>query len=368
MIVVGAGATRIPVRSLWLLLIYASNLLVDMRTADREAILSGARDHDLIDAIAEVLVDEVEQRLRRQLTVHYRNRAADLTRVRGRIDHLRTTTRRLMEQGRIACRFDELSVDSPRNRFIAAALLRAAPRLARPDLRRRCTTAAFRMHRMGVSATEPSRARLSTDRLGHHDAGDRRMLDAAHLLRDMAVPESRAGHHVMPRLLENDDKYRKLFEMAVRGFFAHSLRSDGWRVSAPHLSWTTFDQECAAYLPIMETDIVLQRNANQRRIIVETKFTDSLTSRGGRAGESDSRATVRTEHLYQLYAYVASQSGRGDSTMDHAEGVLLFVKVEGREIFDEEFRIQGHRIRFLSVDLSQEPAAIRRRLLRCIDP
>lgn len=105
--------------------------IAQLRTKDREAILAGARDNDLLDAIAEVLVDEVEVWLRLQMTLHYRTRDADLTRVRGRFDHLSTTTRRLIEQGRIACHFDELSVDSARNRFVAATLLYAAPKVFR---------------------------------------------------------------------------------------------------------------------------------------------------------------------------------------------------------------------------------------------
>jgi 5-methylcytosine-specific restriction enzyme subunit McrC len=93
MIVLGEGTTRIPVGSLWFLLIYASDLLAQLRISERQALLAGKRDNDLIDAIAELLVTEVEHRLRRQLSVQYRPRRADLTRVRDRIDHLRTMTR-----------------------------------------------------------------------------------------------------------------------------------------------------------------------------------------------------------------------------------------------------------------------------------
>lgn len=360
MIIVGDGATRIPVRSLWFLLVYASELIAQLRTKDREAILAGERDSDLLDAIAEVLVGEVEIRLRRQMTLHYRTRDADLTRVRGRIDHLSTATRRLSEQGRIACRFDGLSVDSPRNRFIAATLLYAAPRVDRPDLAHRCRRTAFRMHRLGVSPREPSRAQLSTDRLGHHDAGDRRMLDAAHLLREMAIPFHQAGTRGVPELREDHAAHRKLFEAAVRGFFRYALRGQGWQVGARELNWLGAQDAPVPFLPIMKTDVVLDDLRGGRRVVIETKFTDGLIDRDG-------RTTVKSGYLYQLYAYLASQTGRGDPAHDNAEGVLLFVKTEGRDVFDAQVTIQGHRIRFLSVDLSQPPAQIRARWMQCLD-
>lgn len=360
MVLLGEGATRIPVRSLWFLLIYASELLDQLRTHERERILAGERDDDMIDAVAEVLVGEVEDRLRRQLTLHYRNQRADLQRVRGRIDHLRTAARRLYDQGRIACSFEELSVDSPRNRFIANTLLWAGPQIIRADLAQRCRAAAFRMHRMGVNPVPPSKAELSTDRLGRHDSGDRRMLNAAHLLRDMVIPEQDSGWIDLPQLKEDASAHRRLFEAAVRGFFRHTLTSNGWTVGARVLKWTSPDQPVHQFLPVMKTDITLDNSASQRRIVVETKFTDALVERDG-------KTTIATGYLYQLYAYLASQSGRGDLVADNADGVLLFVKTIDREPFTAEYFIQGHRIRFLSVDLSTSAADIRSRWLQCCE-
>jgi len=359
MVLLGEGATQIPVRSLWFLLIYASEFLDQLRNTEREKILAGERDDDLIDAVAEVLVAEVEDRLRRELTLHYRSQRADLHRVRGRIDHLRTATRRLYDQGRIACRFDELSVDSPRNRFVADTLLWAAPQMNRSELAHRCRTAAFRMHRLGVSAAPPSRAELSTDRLGYHDVGDRRMVDAALLLRDMLIPLQNQGQTELPFLLRDSNRvHRRLFEAAVRGFFRHALKDKGWTVGSKILRWTPPTEPPPPFLPVMKTDVTLDDLPNQRRIVVETKFTDALVDRDG-------KTTIDTSYLYQLYAYLASQSGRGDSVADSAERVLLFVKTVGRETFTAEQYVQGHRIRFLSVDLSAPAADIRGRWLQC---
>ena len=73
-----------------------------------------------------------------------------------------------MEQGRVACVFEELSVDSPRNRFIAATLLSAAParhfgidiegeglphhHVWSDELRHQCASTAFKMQSKWESA------------------------------------------------------------------------------------------------------------------------------------------------------------------------------------------------------------------------
>ena len=38
----------------------------------------------------------------------------------------------------------------------------------------------------------------------------------------------------------------------------------------------------------------------------------------------------------------------------------------GRDVFDEEVTIQGHRVPFMSVDLGERPAQIRARWMRCL--
>jgi 5-methylcytosine-specific restriction enzyme subunit McrC len=115
----------------------------------------------------------------------------------------------------------------------------------------------------------------------------------------------------------------------------------------------------ATLLPIMRTDITVEHPPSNRCIVIETKFTDALVDYGG-------KTTIKSAYLYQLYAYLMSQTGRGSTALDNAEGVLMFVKTDDRDLFTDEVRIQGHQLRFLSVDLSQEPAQIRQRWMQSI--
>ena len=81
---------------------------------------------ELPNLVAEILAHAVEKRQRRQLSLGYRRRHAVISRVRGRIDILTTMRRQLLSRGRVACRFDELTIDTPRNRFVRAALEKIA--------------------------------------------------------------------------------------------------------------------------------------------------------------------------------------------------------------------------------------------------
>lgn len=159
--VAGEGSTRIDIRSIWFLLLYASEFLQRLTREDRERLLRGQRDNDLLDALADVLAERVERRGRTMLARGYRRRIEPLTRVRGRIEHLGTARGQLMQSGRVLCRYDEQKVDLPRYRSMLVTLRRAARRAVTGEVRRRCLSTAQMLERSGVSPVDPTPAELA---------------------------------------------------------------------------------------------------------------------------------------------------------------------------------------------------------------
>ena len=140
---------RIPVRNIWLLMLYASHLFRDLPASRRYAVEENP--DDIPNLVAEILARAVERRLRRNLSADFQRRQADLNRVRGRIDLLRTERCQLLEKGKIACSFDELTTNTPLNQFVKAALKELPKSLKDRNLVRRCRVAAAAMERAGVS-------------------------------------------------------------------------------------------------------------------------------------------------------------------------------------------------------------------------
>src|SRR5580704_11409066 len=126
---------RIPVRNLWLLMLYASDLTRVRGTFDA---IVDEDINDIPDLIARLLTNAVERRLRRNFTRGYCHREKVVTRVRGRINFLTTESRQLLSKGEVFCRYEELTVDTPRNRLVRAALDLMARLVQNHDLIRRC--------------------------------------------------------------------------------------------------------------------------------------------------------------------------------------------------------------------------------------
>jgi 5-methylcytosine-specific restriction enzyme subunit McrC len=77
------------------------------------------------------------------------------------------------------------------------------------------------------------------------------------------------------------------------------------------------------------------------------------------------RVGGRSGYVYQIYAYLRSQVGLGDPLADSASGLLLHPSVGD---VDQTAVIQGHSIRFATVDLAASAADVRAQLLRVCEP
>jgi len=344
----------IPVRNLWMLLVYASDLarFVDPLEVDAEDVT------ELPDVLARLLVTVVERRLHRSLSRGYQTREKVLSRVRGRINWLQTEAGLLLLRGQVACRYEELTHDTPRNRLVRTALEAMRDRVADRQVAKECGRLARNLQEAGVSPGRPSRTEMSRDQIARHDDDDRVMLKVAKLALDLVLPSETAGDERLPRLDRDEHLLRRIFEKAVAGLYRNELHGqNGWQVwPQTTLQWQTElpSSGLKALLPSMSADIILQ-HGSERRIVLDTKFTSIVTARqyGG--------VGLKSEHLYQLYAYIRSQSGAGAGSANNAEGILLYPALDHN--VDEAVKIQGHLFRFVTVDLTAPSAKLRSDLL-----
>ncbi|MCP4750101.1 MAG: 5-methylcytosine-specific restriction endonuclease system specificity protein McrC [Proteobacteria bacterium] len=349
----------IPVRNLWLLMLYASQLF---RQHGQGKIVVEENPDDIPDLVAEILAGVVERRLRRNLSFGYQPREAILGRVRGRIAFLSTERRQLIARGKVACRFDELTINTPRNRLVRTALDAIARIVRRADLARRCLTLAGSLKRIGVTGEKPGRIEASADRFGRHDVDDQRMVAAAHLAFDLVLPTEASGDTLLTLPGREIVWVRRLFEKAVAGFYDVVLPPTGWRIHAGKTIGWSIEKKTSGIdkiLPAMRTDVVLDHHASGRRIVIDTKF-NTIVKPGWYREE-----TLRSEYIYQIYTYLRSQEDHGDPLSPHASGLLLHPSID--KMVDEAVVIQGHAIRFATVDLAASTGEIRDQLLRVVE-
>lgn len=344
---------RIPLRNIWFLFLYAADLASFLGRFDAEI----EESPELPDLVARLLCHAVELRLRRNLSRGYRLRSEVLSRVRGRIEILRTERGQLLERGRIACSFEDHTLDTPRNRLVRAALEALSTRVSEPDRARSCRALATGLERLGVQRGRPSRPELTADPIGRHDAEDRLMVTLAEFVFELVLPTEDAGDNRLTHVDKRERLVRALFEKAVCNLLAAELSHEGWRVRpGGRLNWPVeaATSGAAAILPAMFTDVVLEHPVQRRRIIIDTKFTGIYTRSRWR------EKLLKSNYLYQIYSYVRSQARPDDPVSMTAEGILLHPAIDAE--VDEGAMIQGHRFRFMTVDLTRPNKEIVTRL------
>lgn len=348
-----AGGPRIPIRNRWLLYLYASELYGAL--SDEELVATEANPDDIDELVARILAAEAGHRLRTAPTPGYRPRAEDLTRVRGRIDHLRTHSHRLLTRGLVACRFEELTVDTPRNRLVLRALTVMASACADPATADRCRSLAATLQREGVTpprSTADALREARHDRFGRHDLHDRRMVAAARLALTVLLPTHEAGDHALRRTVEDGESLEELFEAAVAGFLRLRARRSGFVVEETTTDWSV-DGGIAMLAPLLpDLGKSLLVTSGRRRMVVLPVFGSLL------AEETDAtRPTLRRELLLDMLARLQAHTPAGAPP---AEGVFVAPAVDG--VTDMPAIVNGFPLRLLTIDLAGPTAEIRHRL------
>ena len=348
-------ATTIPLRNIWLLFVYAADLV---RFKD-EAKVEAESARDLPELLARLLVRVVQQRLRRNLSRGYRARHAVLSRVRGRIDLLSTASGQLLERGCVACRFEDHTMDTPRNQLVRAALDYLSMMLDESDLAHECRALSQMLSRLGVSRQKPSRSTLATDQVGRNETADLLMMSLAQMVFEAVIPSEQVGTTQAVREDADVHLVRRLFEKAVANALRIQLLPLGWQVQhGRKLNWPLgmASDGIEEHLPGMQTDIELVHAGKKCKLVIDTKFTRIFT-------DSQYKSEIlRSGYLYQLYAYLRTQEGKL-----HAQGVLrsegMLLHPQYGQALDAYVDMQGHRMRFKTINLMSSADEFERQLL-----
>lgn len=356
---VGEGKTDIPVRNLWLLYLYASDLYGYLSAEER--IEAERLDGMPLLLAIRVLIEEVNERLKRDVTTAFVERTEVLSAVRDRIRHLETERGGYLRTGRVVCTFEELSRDTPRNRYVLAALKAAQRYLAAARLPSQTNAAALRalarsqalqLTCLGVRERTADPAVPRTEVYGRMDRGDARMVSAAQFVLSGLVASHVSGVTHFQGIVRDERALRKLFESAVRGFYQHEFPH--LRPRAKTLRWGSADVDLDPMFPKMTTDISFVLK-DGRQIVLDTKFTSALM-----LASHGTAKKLKPQHLYQLYAYLRTQENPVVAGSLDSRGVLLYPRTDDSGDVDVRANLQGHEVRVLTVDLAGQSNDIAR--------
>lgn len=344
-------ARVIPAQNIYYLLLYAWNRVPLGGIVD----VSGVETPDLPNLLAKALLDGMSQLLVRGLDRGYVQSEEDLVRPRGRIRLSDTLARGLSARNMVACTTDEFSRDVLHNQVIKTTLERLSRTIGLDrTLRDRVTTtirALYDIRTIPLTAQDFARVQLHSN-----NAFYAFLLRICALLHEALLPSPGGRNFRFRDLAADQQAMGTIFQQFVRNFFR--LEQRAFSVSSESYDWPVVDRVGRGHdlMPSMNTDVSLI--TARRIIIVECKWTSTtLQSWQG-------KRTLRSEHMYQLSAYVRHHR-RAQHEPHAVEGLLLYPLVD--QVVNVDVRLGNQRIRARTLDLACDWPFIRAQLLALLE-
>jgi 5-methylcytosine-specific restriction enzyme subunit McrC len=342
----------IPIRNLWLLMWYASDFYAHMGSSSQGV---EQQADDLPHSLQQLFLTQCAQLCARPLRQSYARTAQRLAHVRGKIDMITTHQHALLDRGQVACQFEQLELDVQRYGYlyyVLEQLISAGPSMA---MLHQLRAQLKQLKSLGIRQSAPH-YQPQRDRFGPWERSMQHCLYLGQLLLAFHVPTQQVGQaHFLQPNSQSSHGLRQLFEKAMAGFYQRHAQQYQLR-RAVALRWPEDPtQPRSAYLPHMIADMVLQHRQQPLCMLIDTKFTAIF-----RPGYYRQQDLLKSEYLYQLYSYIRSQE-QPNAAFQFTHAMLLHPAV-GQDV-TEQVVMQGYRMQFCTVDLSQSREAIEQRLL-----
>ena len=269
----------------------------DLRVAEGELTALDTQRHDLLELLIRLFADRLLAAIRRGMPRRYVTHEEDLALLRGRFDVKRQLTHLAVRPDRLACRFDELSEDTPLNRVLKAAVTRLAgvARSAASVRRLSELTARFEFVR---DSSDPLRELVRLDRTNaaFHD-----LHRLARLFLTGDWQSTRGGHSAGFALLFPMDK---LFEAFIGRSLMRALGSRTVRLQHRGRHALT-DAGDTSRLFALQPDAVIEE-PGERQVILDAKWK-RLTPR---TRHCEKTLGVAQSDIYQMLAYARAYDAK----------------------------------------------------------
>ncbi len=333
----------ISIKNLYYLLLYSWDRYSDRRMAQVEAEPST----ELVNLFATVLVQGVDQLLRRGMDRGYVSHTQAVSGLRGKLDLATTIKQNRMCEAHTVCEFDEFIYDIPHNQILKATLRNVLRSESLDKKLRNLIRTAYRRF-ADVSDVRLSPRMFGAVKLHRNISNYQLLLNICRLIYEYLVPDPSTGKWRFNDLTQDEVLMRRIFEQFLFNFYQNEQSE--WRVRRPKIQWAGATGQ-TRFLPEMRTDIVLKQRS--KTMIVDAKYTPSVYGKGQYSSEK-----LRSAHLYQLFAYMNNlQSDRTDDT----SGMLIYPLAN--DFVDANFAIGGFPVRVYTIDLNQHWMKIRDELL-----
>lgn len=289
--------------------------------------------HDLLAAI---LGKGVAQQLKQGLYREYINQSENLTIMHGKLNMAETMRNYMQHRQVLFCEYDELSENNQLNQILKTAMIL----LLKQETVRREQKAILKKELLffdHVDRIEPSEINWERLYFQRNNQNYRMLMNLCNLILDGLLFTTEQGKSKMASFLD-EQRMSRLYEKFLLGYYR--VHHPELEANAEQITWDLEDGR-VDFLPVMQTDITLRRG--EKTLIIDAKYyKDVMQTRF-------ETQTIRSEHLYQIFAYVKNLDRRHTGNVG---GMLLYARTDAALQPDHCFSIGGNLIQVRTLDLN----------------
>ncbi len=328
----------IYIQNIYYMLSYAFQIL---KQEDYQNV-AGEKFDKVHDLFAAILEKGVSRQLKQGLSREYVPMQDNLSVMRGKLNMNSTMQLKVQQKQKLSCEFDEFSEDNIYNQILKVTIHRLilAEEVA-PE--RKQALKKLVVFFGNVKLIQPDHIAWNRLIYQRNNRNYELLLNICYLVLNGMLQTTEDGSYKL--LSFSDEHMERLYEKFILEYYKQ--HHPELNPKSAQLKWNLTeqpDETMIRFLPTMQTDITLQKG--NKTLIIDAKYY------GKSMIDSYDKATLRSAHLYQIFAYVKNMD---TTNTGNVSGLLLYAKTE-EEVFPdgEPFIIGGNSIGAKTLDLNKE--------------
>ncbi|AYC10526.1 hypothetical protein LS1_00482 [Ligilactobacillus salivarius] len=334
----------IPIKNVYYMLSYAFQVLNEQNYKN----IATEQFHNTAELMAAILEKGIKVQLKRGLCKEYIPQVAALTSLRGKIDITESIKTQAMLRKQLICTYDEFSVNCTMNQIVKSTvefLLHSKISKQRKK----------NLRKLMLYFDEVELIDLHTInwniKYNRNNQTYRMLISICYLVVKGLLQTQVDGH---TKLMDFFDEQRmcRLYEKFILEYYRKEYNGQ-IIANASQISWQ-LDNEENSMLPIMQSDIMLQRNG--KILIIDAKYYTHSTQ------VRFDNHTLHSGNLYQIFTYVKNKEYELRDKEHTVAGMILYAKTDEEIYPNNIYQMSGNQITVKTLDLNLPFAEIAEQL------
>ena len=324
----------IPIQNVYYMLSYAFQVLNEQGYKN----IATEQFQNTAELMAAILEKGIALQLKRGLGKEYIPQTEALSSLRGKIDIAESIKTQSMLRKQLICTYDEFSVNSTMNRIIKSTVeLLLCSNISKQRKKN--------LRKLMVYFGEVDFIDLHTVnwnvQYNRNNQTYRMLISICYLVvKGLLQTQSDGSKKLMDFL--DEQRMCRLYEKFILEYYRKEFRNL-ITANASQIPWQLDDEE-SSMLPVMQSDIMLQRG--DRVLIIDAKYYEHSTQ------VQFDKHTLHSGNLYQIFTYVKNKEYEMRDKDHKVAGMLLYAKTDEEIYPNNVYQMSGNQISVRTLDLN----------------